>query len=160
MVYVALLGMASVFMVNSFLQIANVYARARAEREVLANARAALTAVTDAVAQADSVYTPTSHFNNDAGQLSLGTNATPTSAEPDAFIDFWVDGGRIFQRGEGQGSAALTAATVRVSEFRLERIVQTLGRESVKATIRIDAAGTKFPASATLNATISLRGNY
>ncbi|MFY9463432.1 MAG: type II secretion system protein [Candidatus Sungiibacteriota bacterium] len=159
-VYVGLLGMAAVFMVNSFIQIANVNARARAEREVLANARATLQSVTDAIASARAVYSPTSRFNSDAGQLSLATTATFAPGETGAYVDFWVDGGRIFERIEGQGNIALSAATVRVSEFRVERIMQSLGREAVKATIRVDAASVKFPASVTLNATTALRGNY
>lgn len=159
-VYVALLGMAAVFMVNSFMEITAVYARARAEREVLTNARAILETVTDAIASSQSVYGRTSRFNNDAGQLSLATAAASMPAETSAYVDFWVDGGRIFQRIEGQSAVALSASSVWVSEFRFERIIQTLGREAVKATIRVDAAGTKFPASVTLNATTALRGNY
>lgn len=159
-VYVGLLGMALVFMVNSFMQVTAVYARARAEREVLANARAVLAAIADATAAADSVYIPTSRFNSDTGQLSLTTIATTISGETQSYLDFWVDGGRVFQRVEGQGSIALTASTVRISQFRVERIVQGIARESVKMTVRVDAAGTKFPASATLNATTALRGNY
>ena len=159
-VYVGLLGMALVFMVNSFVQVTAVYARARAEREVLTNARAVLAAIADTASAADSIYVPTSRFNSDTGQLSLATAAISISGETKSYLDFWVDGGRVFQRVEGQGSVALTALTVRVSQFRVERIVQGIARESVKATIRVDAAGTKFPASATLNATTALRGNY
>lgn len=158
--YVALLGMAAAFMVNSFIQITNVYARARAEREVLANARAALTAITDAIASSQTVYGPTSRFNSDTGQLSLATTATSTPGEAASYMDFWVDGGRIFERGEGQAAIPLSASTARVTQFRFERIMQTLGREAVKTTIRVDAASTKFPASVTLNATTALRGSY
>ncbi len=158
--YVALLGMAAVFMVNSFIQITNVYARARAEREVLANARGALTAITDAIASSQTVYGPTSRFNSDTGQLSLATAATSTAGETASYLDFWVDGGRIFERIEGQGAIPLSAATARVTQIRFERIMQSLSREGVKTTIRVDAAGTKFPASVTLNATTALRGSY
>ena len=159
-VYVALLGMAAVFMVNSFIQMSAVYARARAEREVLTNARAVLTAITDAIASSQAVYGPTSRFNTDAGQLSLATNVTSTPPEKNMFVDFWVDGGRIFERREGRGAVALSAGTARVSMLRFERIAQALGREAVKATIRVDATATRFPASVTLNASTALRGNY
>ena len=159
-IYAALLGMVSVFIVNSFMQITNVYARARAERDVLANARATLETVTDAIASSQTVYGPTSRFNNNAGQLSLATTATSTPGETVSYVDFWVDGGRIFERIPGQSAVALSAGTARVSMFRFERIIQTLGREAIKATIRVDAASTKFPTSVTLNATTALRGNY
>src|SRR3989344_613862 len=51
-VYVALLGVLSVFVVNSFMQVVNLYARARAEREALANARGMLEIIVKKVAQA------------------------------------------------------------------------------------------------------------
>jgi len=160
-VYVALLGLTTSFFVNSFVQIASVYSRARAEREVLSNARTTLEAVTDAISSARAVYAPTSRFNTDAGQVSLVTDDdTVISGEPSVYTDFWVDGGRIFERKEGGSAIPLSASSVRVSEFRAERIVQALGRESVKMTIRMDAASDRYPASVTLNATTALRGNY
>lgn len=158
-VYVALLGVLSVFVVNSFIQV-DLYARARAEREALANARAVLELVTKNIAQSQSVYAPTSRFNADAGQLSLMSAATSTPGHTTSYIDFWMDGGVLMMRHEGQRALALSAGSVRVTKFHLERIVQAIGREAVRMTIRVDSASAKFPASVTLNATAAIRGNY
>lgn len=159
-VYVALLGVLLVFVVNSFIQVVDLYARARAEREALANARAVLELVTKNIAQSQSVYAPTSRFNTDAGQLSLMSAATSTPGHMTSYVDFWMDGGVLMMRQEGQGALALSAASVRVTKFHLERIVQAIGREAVRMTIRVDSASAKFPASVTLNATAAIRGNY
>lgn len=159
-VYVALLGMVSIFIINSFIQITNLYARARAERETLANARAVLELIAKTAAHSREAYAPTSLFNKDSGQLSLVTAATSTPMHETAYIDFWVDGGRAMMRAEGEQALALSAGSVKVSALRFEQIAQTLGRTAMKITVRVDAAGAKFPASVTLNATTALRGNY
>lgn len=159
-IYVALLGMIAVFVANSLISIVNTYARARAEREVLNNARSVLELFTKSIAQSQEIYTPTSRFNADAGQLSLLTSATSTVGHTTAFTDIWVDGGAALMRQEGEGTVTISAASVRVTALRFERIIQTLGREAVKTTIRVEAAGAKFPGSSTLNATTALRGNY
>lgn len=159
-VYVALLGMIAVFVSNSLISIINTYARARIEREVLNNARSVLELVTKAIAQSQEIYAPSSRLNTDLGQLSFITNATSTPEHTAAYGDIWVDGGAVLMRLEGEGTLTLSAASVRAATLRFERIIQTPGREAVKVIIRVDAAGSRFPASATLNATTALRGNY
>ena len=159
-IYIALLGMVSIFVINSFIQIANTYQQARAEREVLSNGRLILETINKAIISSQEVYAPTSRFNDDAGQLSLITPVGATTEHITAFVDFWVDNGQLFMRQEGQGETALSAASVRINKFRMERIVQGLGREAVKITLRVDNAPSKFSASITLNSTSALRGNY
>lgn len=160
LIYVALLGALSVFVTNSLIQIAGTYGRVRAEREVLAGARTVLDAVAKSTAAAEEVYTSTSRFNSDTGQLSLVTVLGATPGHTTAYVDFWVDGGRALSRAEGGSPTTLTVASVRVVKFRFERLVQGLGREAIKATVQVDSANPRFPASVTLNATTALRGNY
>lgn len=159
-VYAALLGAVALFAVDALTQIGSVYQRARVEQEALSQARTILETVARNSAQASAVYAPTSRLNNDAGQLSLVTHATSTSLHANMYTDFWVDGGMVFERQEGGGAFALSANSARVSMFRFERIVQSIGHDGIKMTIRVDAAAGKFPASVTLNATAALRGNY
>jgi len=159
-VYVALLGMFAVFLANFLIQMTNTYYRARAEREVISNARLLLETLEKSIAQAQEVYSPTSRFNNDTGQLSL---ITPLGAQPGhttAYLDFYLDGGRLWTRPEGQTASPISAASVRVSRLRLERIIQSFRREAVRLTLQVDAAQQKIPASITLNATVAIRGNY
>ncbi len=159
-VYVALLGVVAVFVANSLIQIVHTYARARAEREVLSNARTILERVAKQAAQAQEIYGPTSKFDTDLGQLSLVTSAISTPGHTTAYADFWSDAGAVYVRQEGAGTTMLSAASVRVSVLRFERIIQALGREAVRITIRVDSAAARFPASATLTTTTALRGNY
>ena len=159
-VYVALLGMISVFVANSLIAIAGTYGRARAERDVLNNARSVLELIIKAVAQSQEVYASTSRLNTDAGQLSLVTNATSTPGHTTTYSDIWVDGGAVLMRQEGEGTLTLSASSVRVAALRFERIIQALGREAIRVSIRVETPSSRFPASATLNTTTALRGNY
>lgn len=159
-VYVALLGVISIFIANSVIFLVQAYARARAEREVLANARSIANYLATKIASSQEIYGFTSQFDRDAGQLSLVSAMAPTVGHTTGYTDFWADNGVAYMREEGGVITPLSAATVRVTILRFERIIQTVGRESVRMTIRIDAASQKFPASATLITTTVLRGNY
>ncbi len=158
-IYVALLGGVSVLIANFLIQTVNAYQRAYAEREVISNARLMLENINKSIGQANEVYAPTSRFNQDSGQLSLITQLNTTVGHTTAYVDFWVDNGRLWTRQEGGGETAISAASVRVVKFHLEQIAQGLNREAVKVTIQVDSAS-RFPTSITLNSTTAIRGNY
>lgn len=158
-IYVAIFGGVSVLIVNFLLQVSTVYQRARAEREVLSNARLILETLDKTAAQARKIYTPTSRFNVDAGQLSLSTIIGAQAEHAASYVDFWIDNGRFWTKQEGGANTSLSASTVRVDKFRVERIAQGLGREAVKVTLEISSAS-KFPVTTTLNMTTALRGSY
>lgn len=160
LVYVALLGIIVVFITNSLIQIISTYQHARAEREVLSNARLIMETVTKQIAYSQEIYAPTSHFNTDTGQLSL---ITPIDAPPEhttAYLDIWTDGSRLLMRQEGQATTTLSAATVHITQFRVSRIFQGLRREAVQVILSVSSNESSFIASTTLHATTALRGNY
>ena len=137
LVYVAILGMISVFIVNSLIKIVAVYRRAQAEREVLSNARLMMETVTKNIAYSQEVYAPTSRFNTTNGQISLVTPLDTLPEHTTTYLDFWSDGNRLLMREEGKATTTLSAATVQVAQFRVERIVQGLGREAIKITLNV-----------------------
>jgi hypothetical protein len=159
-IYVALLAAISSLLVNFLLQIGDAYHRVRAEREVLSNARLLIETIGKAVAQADEVYAPTSRFDIDPGQLSLVTTLGAPPEHTTRYLDFWVDNGRLWLRQEGEAALPLSASSVRVTRFRLERVVQGLNRRGVKVTLEVRYARPKFNAASTLHATTALRGGY
>lgn len=160
LVYVALLGMIAVFVSNSLIQLSDVYQRARADREVISNARLVLEAVNKSVAQAQEIYTPTSRFNTNLGQLSLATAIGADANHASAYADFYVDNGRFFTRQEGQGEAPISASSVKVDQFLLERVSMGVGRDAVKITLVVSSSRGKFSSSTTLNSTTVVKGNY
>ena len=159
-VYVALLGILSVFTANSLIQIASAYQRVRAEREALANARGVLEAITASARGALAVYPSTSRFSSDAGQISLITRLGALPGHETAYVDFWSDNGIVFMRAEGGADGAVSAASVRITKLRFERMMQGHGREALRITVQADSAPGRAPASVTLSAAAALRGNY
>ncbi|QQG45579.1 MAG: hypothetical protein HYW89_01480 [Candidatus Sungiibacteriota bacterium] len=159
-IYVALLGLLLVFVVNSFINTVNAYYRARAEREVLSNGRLLLETITKSLAQSGEIYSPTSRFNIDSGQLSLITVVGVQAGHAAAYVDYYVDNGRLWLRQEGQSAIPISAASVKINKFRLERLSQGLGREAVRMTVEVSYARPKFTSSISLTSTTALRGNY
>jgi len=159
-VYTALFGIIAIIISNFLIQIVNAYNISRAEREVLSNGRLLLETVTKSLSEAEEIYTPTSAFNKDLGQISLVTKTNVKPEHETAFIDFWVDNGRLWMRKEGANPSALSAASVRIGKFRLERLSQGLRRDAVRLTLQVNFAQQKFSSTITLTATTALRGNY
>lgn len=159
-VYVGILGILAVFLTTSLLQILSSYQRVRAEREVISNARLLLESINKTIANAQEIYAPTSRFNTNAGQLSLITRIDPTPQHQTKYIDIWIDAGQLLMREEGKSAVTLSAASVSVSQFRVEHIFQGLNRQAIKLTLRVDSVNSKFNSSTTLNSTTALRGNY
>ena len=159
-IYAGLLAMISVLLVNFLMQVINTYYMVRAEREVIGQGRAAIETVHKTIAQAQSVYAPTSAFGIDSGQLSLVTTQGAIAGHATAYMDFWVENGRLWIRREGELPMALTGTSVNVTQFKLERVVQALGVQAVRTTLHIEYARLKFAASTTLYATSAIRGNY
>lgn len=161
-IYVGFLGIISVMIVNFMLQISNTYHILRAEREVVSNARLVLERMEKTIAQSAEIYSPTSIFNANLGQLSLVVGGNSDPNHPTSYTDFWVDNGRLWMRQEGQNAIPVSAASVKIDYFYLERIIQSLDRDAVKMTLRASYnAPVNLPiASTTLNAIMSLRGAY
>ena len=160
LVYVAILGVISVFISNFLISVVNGYHRARSEREVVSQARLVLETIQKSASQANEVYSPTSRFNIDGGQLSLITQIGAISTHATIYLDYWVDNGVARMRQEGSAELSLSSASVRVSKLKFERIIQSLNREAIKIILQVDSASVKFPTTITLNSTIALRGNY
>lgn len=161
-IYVAFLGLVSVLIVNFMLQASRSYQVMQADREVLSNARLILETLDKTSAKAYDIYTPTSRFNTDSGQLSLLVPSENDANHENFYVDFWITGGRLWMRQEGQGEVAISASSVKVDVFNIERILQGLNRKAVKMTLKISYNGSLSSpvASTTLNATMALRGGY
>ncbi len=158
-VYVGILGIIMVFVTNTLITIVSTYRRVGAEREALSSARLTMETITKHIAYAQEVYAPTSRFNTNNGQISLITPFETTPEHTTIYADFWSDGNSIVMQKEGQAAITLSSPRVRVTQFRVERIVQTLGREAIKITLSVSSPvyGT---APMILTTTTALRGGY
>lgn len=159
-VYIGLLSIMAIFVSNSLIQISDTSIRARTERELLSDARLILETIAKTAGESAAIYSPTSVFLSDTSQLSLITTVNPPAEHTGAYADFYIDNGRMWTKKEGSAAASLSSATVRITKFRLERIMQGLNREAVAITLQIVPASSKYPVSIMLNTTVALRGSY
>lgn len=120
LVYTALLGAVSASVFSFVIWSMQTAAKAKAMREVTAQADRLIRQAADAVQGAESIYAPTSVFGSDDGQLSLEIAQEGVSGEPFLFSDIYLCGSRACRKDEGADPAALTSDRVSVDALRFD----------------------------------------
>ena len=159
--YVAVLTII-VLAVSSFLLWATrLNVKTRAVRETLDNARRAMEIITGEIKEAESIYTPTSVFGSNPGQLSLETKKYLPAGETDSYVDFYVCDDKLCRKEEGQNPVALTSDRVRVSNLVFNYIATTSTSPSVQINLKLDynfpTEKPEYQASINITSTASLR---
>lgn len=117
-VYVGLLAIIVSVSIYFMLNIFSAFNKNFAQKAVMANSQHALDAMTEEIKFAKSIYTPTSVFSNDNGQLSIETIQNPPANESATFTDFYLDNGRIYVKREGQTEISLTSNQVKINKLK------------------------------------------
>ncbi|MBI1754967.1 type II secretion system protein [Candidatus Azambacteria bacterium] len=164
LVYVALVsivgGALTLFLINNM----HAYSKVEARQNVFNNVNDVLKLIADEVKYATGIYTPTSAFDSDSGQLSLETALNAPAGENTTYVDFYIDNGRIYEKREGQSSSALTSERVFVERLRFGQKTATTTLDSISTDVqaRINTASVKSEdqARVALTSSASLRGAY
>ncbi|MBI4225472.1 MAG: hypothetical protein HY617_04085 [Candidatus Sungbacteria bacterium] len=160
-IYVGMLSVFMVLIIATLMRVVRTYDRVRAQRSVVSNGRLVIEQLMQQISGSQAIYSPTSVFGSNAGQLSIVTPVGASSEETVNHIDFWLDNGRVWMRKEGAATTSVTSPSVRVNQMRFDQISQGLGREAVVITLQITGfADAQFTASSTLHAAAALRGTY
>lgn len=153
--FVIIGGVVSAF----FIQITNVAEGTRRSREALDSARRAMNVVTQEIRHATAVYTPTSDFVNNPGQLSLETTRDLPAQENTTYVDFYVDDEGIYIKRESQTEELITSEKVRVTSLSFTHLNGTSSGEAVQINLTVEyidpTTGPALPVN--LVATASLR---
>lgn len=154
---VAVVGSALVFFGFWAIQVG---AKTKANAEALGNARRGLETMVYEIRRATSVYTPTSSFDVNPGQLSL-VMATSTGAdESSAFIDFFLCGQALCLKREKVNPVALTNNSVRVTNLVFSQRLNAVSSPSIQITLRVTSLPADRPentATVDLTTTANLR---
>lgn len=136
-VYVALLALLAVGSTTFFIGLFRSAVSVRGEQAAVLNAAVALQAAELEIRHADAVYTPTSVFDSDAGQISLRTPRSVPTDHEFGYVDMYLDNGVLYQKtDDGTNAVALTSGDVAISVFRVER--KTLGNtEGLRLTVTV-----------------------
>lgn len=159
-VYVGLLIIIASVLINFSINLIRTYGQIQASKEAMNNASFALDTVVNEIRQASKIYTPTSDFVSDTGQLSVETSLNPPTNETSTYVDFYVDNNKLYLKRESQSTLALTSDRVKVKNLTFTRLTPPNAPESVKIQITVGynaPAGSALDMSTTLNATAALR---
>lgn len=117
-IYSGLLALVVSFVIYFTLNIFNAYNKAIAQSEVMANIQFAMDTIMEELRFAKNIYTPTSAFNQNNGQLSVETRQNPPFGETAGFVDFYLDNGRIYMKREGQTEIPITSNQTKINKLR------------------------------------------
>lgn len=149
------------------LSVANnlkAYSKAEARQNILVNANDALRLIIDEIKYAKSIYTPTSVFGSNSGQLSLETALNVPAGETTTYVDYYLDGGRIYEKRESQTASPLTSDRVTVTSLLFTDSIATTTKDSItvqiRAKINTPNSLVENQASTTVQSTAAIRGAY
>lgn len=135
--YAGLAGLVILAILSFTVLTFRAFERLRLVREGVESGRVVLDTVLGEVRAASRIYAPTSKFDVPLGQLSLRTRWEVTGSEGETYRDFYVDGGRLWEKREGESPFPLTGENIRASEFSLEDLQATTTPVSMPLSVRV-----------------------
>lgn len=139
--YLAILViLVSVIIIFAFWTI-RVGSKIKVNYELADNARHSLDTITYEIKKSQSVYTPTSIFDANPGQLSLEQVASSTT-ETLTFVDFFKCGDSLCLKREGASPVALTNSRVKITSLVFSQILNSAATPSVQISLQIESAAT------------------
>lgn len=121
-VYIGLIAIIVSTAIYFLTNIFNVYGKIYAQKEVAKNIQSTLDTIIHEIKFGKSIYTSTSVFASDSGQISIKTNQNPPTGETVTFIDFYLDNGRIYMKKESQNALPLTSNQVKINILRFTNL--------------------------------------
>jgi len=109
--------------------------------ELADNARRALDTMIYEIKKSKSVYTPTSIFDVNPGQLGLEQVASSTT-ETLTFVDFFKCGNSLCLKREGASPVALTNNRVKITSLTFSQLLNSTATPSVQISLRVESSAT------------------
>ena len=164
LIYVGIAGVVTAAITSLLMDNLKAYDKSVAQQNVFQNVNGVLRTIIDEVRYAKSVYTPTSVLDNDAGQISVETLQNIPTGENAAYVDFYIDNGRVYEKRDGQSESPLTSERVFVEQLRFTKLSSAVGKDSIavsiQARINTQSAHQKDQARVVVNSSATLRGAY
>ena len=137
LVYIAVLALVLTLAVQFALGVLEATAKSAAKEEVQVSAAAIIRAFDFEIRHAQSVYTSTSDFASDPGQLSLASLRQLPAEETVSYLDIYLTEGKFCMKRELMGVSCVSSPGVEVTALTFARIVQASGAESVQMRFTI-----------------------
>jgi len=139
--YIAILViLVTVIIIFAFWTI-RVGSKIKTNYELADNARRALDTMIYEIKKSKSVYTPTSIFDVNPGQLGLEQVASSTT-ETLTFVDFFKCGNSLCLKREGASPVALTNNRVKITSLTFSQLLNSTATPSVQISLRVESSAT------------------
>lgn len=133
-------------------------AKNRIKKEVVSGAYSAMNSIIYEIKRANNIYTPTSIFNSNVGQLSLETSQGLPPGEEITYLDFYVDSdNKLYIKREGQNPQILISENLKVTNLEFEHLDSTIDSVRINLTVEYDATVSEYQYSYGLSSSASLR---
>ncbi|MEK7608888.1 MAG: hypothetical protein AAB476_00180 [Patescibacteria group bacterium] len=99
------------------------YRLAKTRENLVTSADAVLGTFLQEARNASQIYTPTTVWDSDNGELSLVTGFQATNkTEPATYVDIYLAGGRVWLKRENETVTALTDQNAEVTQFKVVEV--------------------------------------
>lgn len=161
LVYIAVLIMIASTLTAFIFWTIRANTKIEVKHEVLDNARRAMEIMTYETKEAKSVYTPTSIFDSNPGQLSLETTHNLPSGENTTYLDFYLCNQQLCLKRESANPVAITTDKTIIDSLVFSRILaSTTETMQINLSLRYNSPvyRPESQASTTLISTVTLKG--
>ena len=138
LVYSAILAVVSLVVIVFINQLLGVNETSRRAREATDNARRSLDTIAQEIRHAQGLYSPTSVFVTNPGQLSLQTTRDLPSGHDATYVDFYVDNEQLFLKREGQNAQLLTSEKVKVTNLTFTNLNGATSWPAIRIAITVE----------------------
>lgn len=156
-IYVGILGMVSVFVINTILITSTSFAKSRVKRNLTVQAGEAMERMLREIRLASSVNTGSSVLGSNPGRLFLNTAVSATNTAS-ITREFFLSGSTLVMREAGSADIHLTSETD-ITSIIFRRIT-TAESEAVRVEMAAEDGFNKTKSSANFYGTAILRGAY
>src|SRR3989344_2446612 len=143
LVYLTLIVVIGSITVATAVKTISAASRIRMMTASLDNARRSIYSISQEVARASDIYSPTSEFLSSPGQLSLVTTRDLPEGETQTYVDFFVDDGHLYMKRESinfdgmASSEQITAENVVVENMTFMYISDAIFGPAVRIQITV-----------------------
>ena len=137
-VYIAILALVTLVIIVFINQLLGVNEKTRRNREALDNARRVLDTIAQEVRHAQGVYTPTSSFGVNPGQLSLETSRDVPTDEVTTYVDFYVDNNSVYIKRESESTQLLTSEKVKVTDLTFTNLNGSTSWPAIRISVTVE----------------------
>lgn len=136
----------------------NTNTRNRIKKDVSLAAYSVIDAIIYEIERANSVYTPTSVFNNNPGQLSLETSQGLPPGETISYVDFYLDSNsKIYMKREGQNPQLIIPENLKVTDLEFEYFASASESVRINLTLGNITSASEKEFLYTLNSSATIR---